>query len=222
MLQRLRLRPAISICSPCLRRLYSSPAVTLRPYQESAIQAVQSHISQGHRRLGISLATGSGKTVIFTQLIGKIVPPEDEPQRTQTIVLVHRKELAEQAFGHIQNAYPNTLVEVEMGNKKATGAADITICSVSTLTASSGARLQKFDPAKIKLVLLDECHHAVAKSWLKALEHFGALVKPEEGKGPVVVGVSATMSRFDGLALGKVLDHIVYHKDYVDMASDNW
>jgi ATP-dependent helicase IRC3 len=29
---------------------------------------------------------------------------------------------------------------------------------------------------------------------------------------PVVVGVSATLSRSDGLALGKVLDHIVYHR----------
>ena len=30
-------------------------------------------------------------------------------------------------------------------------------------------------------------------------------------KTPIVVGVSATVSRFDGLSLGKVLDKVVFH-----------
>jgi len=42
------------------------PAVVLRNYQEECIQAILSHHEQGHRRLGVSLATGSGKTVSFT------------------------------------------------------------------------------------------------------------------------------------------------------------
>jgi len=29
---------------------------------------------------------------------------------------------------------------------------------------------------------------------------------------PALVGVSATLSRLDGLALGKVIKHIVFHK----------
>lgn len=140
-----------------------------------------------------------------------------------------------------------------MGKHKATGTADVTICSVATLVASGGRRMLKFDPGRIKLILMDECHHAVAKSWLTVLEYFGALRRTkkvedvealdeiagvEEGKdlreteleettepdfdGPIVAGVSATMSRFDGLGLGKVLDRIVFHKDYVDMVTDKW
>ena len=38
-------------------------AVRLRQYQEECIQSVLSYLEQGHKRLGISLATGSGKTV---------------------------------------------------------------------------------------------------------------------------------------------------------------
>ena len=37
--------------------------IRLRQYQEECIQAVLSHLDQGHKRLGVSLATGSGKTV---------------------------------------------------------------------------------------------------------------------------------------------------------------
>jgi len=37
-----------------------------------------------------------------------------------------------------------------------------------------------------------------------------------------LVGVSATLSRFDGLKLGAALDHIVYHRDYVEMIEDKW
>lgn len=42
----------------------SQPAgIRLREYQEECIQSVLSHLNIGHKRLGISLATGSGKTV---------------------------------------------------------------------------------------------------------------------------------------------------------------
>jgi hypothetical protein len=41
----------------------TSPPIVLRDYQEECIQAVLDHIAQGHQRLGISLATGAGKTV---------------------------------------------------------------------------------------------------------------------------------------------------------------
>lgn len=73
--------PAIKTCSSHVRqgailplRLISSlPAtqkasaavspVRLRDYQEECIQSVLSSLNNGEKRLGISLATGSGKTV---------------------------------------------------------------------------------------------------------------------------------------------------------------
>lgn len=38
-------------------------AIHLRQYQEECIQSVLSNLQQGRKRMGISLATGSGKTV---------------------------------------------------------------------------------------------------------------------------------------------------------------
>jgi ATP-dependent helicase IRC3 len=37
--------------------------IRLREYQEECIQSVLTYLGKGHKRLGISLATGSGKTV---------------------------------------------------------------------------------------------------------------------------------------------------------------
>ncbi|KAL4914130.1 P-loop containing nucleoside triphosphate hydrolase protein [Aspergillus aurantiobrunneus] len=201
--------------APALPSL-ESPAINLRDYQEECIQSVLGHVSEGHKRLGISLATGSGKTVIFTQLIGRI--PTRNTTGDKTLIIVHRRELVEQAYRHCRLAYPDLAVEIEMGNRVASGYGDIIIGSVRSLT--SGDRLAKFDPRRFKLVLVDEAHHIVAPSYRTTLAHFGLSDKSPDS--PILVGVSATFSRFDGLKLGAAIDHIVYHKDYMDMINENW
>ncbi|KAF3918582.1 hypothetical protein AA313_de0201377 [Arthrobotrys entomopaga] len=190
-------------------------AFALRDYQEDCIKSVLEYQEQGHRRLGISLATGSGKTVIFTQLIDRVKPLRKNA--TQTLILVHRRELVEQAATHCRNRYPDKKVEIEMGGQRATGDADITVASIQSITSSN--RIAKFNPQKFKLILIDEAHHAVAKSYLKTLDHFGARKKDCDVH---LVGVSATFSRSDGLRLGAVIDHIVYHKDFVSMIDSGW
>lgn len=105
-----------------------------------------------------------------------------------------------------------------MGEIRASGAADITVASVRSM--DSGDRISKYDPKRFKLVLVDEAHHIVAPGYMRTLGHFG-LDSPRES-GPALVGVSATFSRFDGLRLGAAIDHIVYHKDYVDMIGEKW
>ena len=95
-----------------------------------------------------------------------------------------------------------------MGTTHASGAADITIASVRSIV--SGDRISKFKPCRFKLVLVDEAHHIVAPGYLETLEYFG-LLQPK-ATSPALVGVSATLSRFDGLRLGAAIDHIVYHK----------
>ncbi|KAI5782996.1 DEAD box helicase [Pyronema domesticum] len=202
-----------------------SPAFTpikLRSYQEEAIGAVLNGVNMGQRRLGLSLATGSGKTVIFTQLISRLQHPARPNEATRTLVLAHRTELVEQAFRHCRRTYPDATIELEMGNAHSSGQADITIASVASLI--SRGRCEKFDPSTFKLILIDEAHHAVANSYQTILDYFGALdmTQGDMDIKPIVVGVSATLSRADGLALGKVLDHIVYHRGYVEMIEDNW
>ncbi|KAJ9133776.1 p-loop containing nucleoside triphosphate hydrolase protein [Coniochaeta hoffmannii] len=190
--------------------------IQLRDYQEECIQSVISSLENGHKRVGISLATGSGKTVIFTQLIERIQPPSE--LATQTLIVAHRRELVEQAARHCARAYPGKTIEIEMGKLHASGTADVTIASLQSIVSDD--RLAKFDRARFKLVLVDEAHHIVAPGYLKILAHLGLAHKRADS--PALVGVSATFSRFDGLKLGAAIDEIVYHKDYVDMIGDKW
>lgn len=206
---RARRLPSAAPSPPPPPTVVAPPKIQLREYQEECIQAVLSYLQAGHKRLGVSLATGSGKTVIFTHLIDRIPAAGDA---SQTLILAHRRELVEQAARHCTLAYPDKHVEIELGNNHASGAADITVASVQSIT--SGDRLQKFDPSRFKLVLVDEAHHIVSPTYLEVLEHFGL----RHGSGgsnshvPALVGVSATFSRFDGRKLGAVIDHIVYHR----------
>lgn len=78
--------------------------VHLRPYQEECIQACLEGIREGKRRLGISLATGSGKTLIFSTLIERIEPAA--LNATQTLILTHRRELVDQAYRQCSQLYP--------------------------------------------------------------------------------------------------------------------
>jgi primosomal protein N' len=88
--------------------LQPSPSRPLRPYQEECVEACLKAISEGKRRLGISLATGAGKTVIFTNLIGKV--QLEDTKRYQTLILVHRRELVEQAARHCVEVYPDKVI----------------------------------------------------------------------------------------------------------------
>lgn len=203
------------------KRWTSQPAadlvgLQLRDYQEECIQSVLDSLDNGHKRLGISLATGSGKTVIFTQLIDRVKPLSKTA--TQTLILAHRRELVEQAARHCSNIYPDKKIELELGKLSATGTADITIASIQSIMSQD--RMLKFDPKRFKLVLVDEAHHIVAPNYLSLLDYLG--LSSKHPSSPHLVGVSATFSRTDGLRLGAAIDEIVYHKDYIDMIGDKW
>lgn len=155
--------------------------------------------------------------MIFSHLIDRV--PAPTANATQTLILAHRRELIEQAARHCRTLYPNKSVEIEMGNLHASGFAGITCASVQSIL--SGDRLLKYEPSRFKLLLVDEAHHIVARTYLDVLKHFNLIDKAKDDQVvTALVGVSATFSRSDGLRLGAAIDHIVYHKYVCDDASN--
>ncbi|KAJ2329834.1 DEAD DEAH box helicase, partial [Coemansia sp. RSA 2681] len=191
-------------------------AHTLRPYQQECIDACLASLRAGIRRQAVSLPVGSGKTVVFSNLIQQIPAPTE--LATKTLVLAHREELLEQAARQIQAASPFLSVAIDQGSRLASPAADVIVASVATLGRAHSSRLQRHDASRYKCIIIDEAHHAAASSYTRVLEHF----QGDEAEGPVVWGCSATLHRHDGLRLTDVFDQIVYQKPFLAMIREGW
>lgn len=200
-------------------------ALQLRDYQEHCIDACMSALSRGVTRIGVSMPTGSGKTTVFVSLLHKVMAAKERPHAKRSLIIVNSIELALQAANQVKRMFPDTTVEIEQGKNSASGLADITVATYQTL--ARGGRLEKFDPRWTKAVIVDEAHHAAAKSYLSILSHFDPVVgikdaPPEQSTLVPIIGFSATFGRHDGQALGAVFQEIVYHKDFLQMIKDQW
>ncbi|KAJ3870183.1 P-loop containing nucleoside triphosphate hydrolase protein [Lentinula novae-zelandiae] len=214
-------------------RLFSTEATTqtiaLRPYQEHCLQACEDALNAGSSRIGCSLPTGSGKTTIFISLLSRISPPSSNPRASRSLIIVNSIELARQSAEQVARLFPSWTVQIEQGVKHlASGTADVTVATYQTLLQPE--RFAKFDPTRLKAVIIDECHHAAAPSYLKLLSHFDSNIRnPDPNFEPPtlqhkipIIGFSATLSRHDGIALGSVFERIVYHRDFLSMIKDQW
>ena len=199
--------------------------IKLRPYQEQAINSVLNALNRTvdlKTRLGVSSPTGSGKTTMFVELAKRIERQSNKGNKV--LVIVNGIELAKQAQEAFMRSWNNSIIEIDQGNNFASGEADVTIATFQTLIRPG--RLNKYNPNDFKLILIDEAHHAVAKSYISILKYFDESIDDENyqnhsSKIPII-GFSATLSRFDNLALGKVFEEIVFHKDFLDMIQEKW
>lgn len=169
----------------------------LRPYQTEALDALDAGWAAGKTRLAVVLPTGMGKTVVFAHLI-------DRQHRAgrKALVLVHREELVTQAKEKVHSVAPDLTVGVVKAGRNEVDA-DVIVASVQTL-ARPARRAQLHD---IGVVIVDEAHHAVARTWADVLEHFGCFA------GTPAAGFTATMSREDGKGLGDIWEEVVVRKD---------
>jgi superfamily II DNA or RNA helicase len=186
--------------------------LTLRSYQRDAIDAVHRDL-QEHTRVAVVLPTGGGKTVVFSHLIRETL--ERNPGG-RVLVLVHRDELAAQAAHKLTSIAPGISVGIVKAEQNEVDA-DVIVGSVQTLARE--ARREQI--RNVQLVVCDEAHHAVARSWTEVLTHFGcyeprdtgALLTVPEYMPTPCVGFTATMYRDDGKGLGNVWEKVSYERD---------
>jgi superfamily II DNA or RNA helicase len=154
--------------------------LVLRPYQVDAIEALRSSYRAGRRAPLFQLATGGGKTIVFGAITRSAAA-----KGNRVLIAVHRRELLQQASAKLEWA------GVEHGIIAAGFEPDldhlVQVASVQTVIRRLG-QLGKFD-----LVVLDECHRAVAGSWRRLIG------SQQQAK---LLGVTATPPRLDGKGLG--------------------
>nr|XP_031863151.1 uncharacterized protein CI109_001630 [Kwoniella shandongensis]KAA5530223.1 hypothetical protein CI109_001630 [Kwoniella shandongensis] len=195
--------------------------ISLYPYQRAMIQASLQTLASGKRRFAISAPTGSGKTVVFTHLI-PLIPDLSESKAGKVLIMLNKVNLVRQTELAVKRMLGGQyLVELEQSDSKASESADIIIGTVQTLRNPD--RLRRFDPADFKLVVVDEAHHSAAPSYLQQLHYFNDEVTLPLDTTPIsthshghkvpIIGLSATLNRHDGLALGSVFQTIADSTD---------
>lgn len=191
-----------------------SELLNLRPYQEEAVTALEVSELQ---RPAVVLPTGTGKTVIFSHLARRHLGTHG----TRVMILVHRDELADQALSKLHAVAPHLRLGKVKASDNETGA-DVMVCSVQTLARKS--RLDQLLAAermlgKVGLVIVDECHHAAADSYLTVLRELGCFGDDSRTRA---MGFTATLARGDGVGLGSVWEDVVYSRTVLRMIAEGY
>ncbi len=191
--------------------------LTLRPYQKECVAAVEANDGKviadatyegGSRTLRqlVACPTGSGKTLMFSELIRR-------GGDGTALILAHRDELLDQAEEKLRMVAPE-LDELRIGRVQAgrdETHTQIVIASVATL--ASERRLQRL-PAVFDRVIVDECHHGAADSYQRILRHVA--------KSRSIAGFTATPERADKKDLRNAFDTLTYGRSLAQMIDDGY
>jgi len=184
-------------------------SLQLRDYQSEAIMAVRRAWSDGIRRPAVVLPTGAGKTVVFAAL-AKIM----RELGVRAGVLAHRDELIQQAVDKIRTVAPDLRVGVVKADRREIHGRDVVVASVQSLARP--ARRAELARAGLRLLIVDEAHHAVADTYMAVLRDLGCF-ETDPMIGAYALGVTATLGRTDRVALGQVWQDVVYKRDIIDL-----
>jgi superfamily II DNA or RNA helicase len=174
-----------------------------RPYQTACGEANLADYDNGVRRMMNVMATGTGKTYCFGQI------PRLFKSRLpgQMLVLAHTDELVHQNADKMLEYNPHLKVSVEMGDEHADANSDVISGSVQTLGRAGTKRLERFNLAQLDKLIVDEAHHSTTDGYRRVLDWSGCL---REGTDKLLVGVTATPTRTDGIALSDTFEKVSY------------
>jgi superfamily II DNA or RNA helicase len=145
--------------------------------QPAALEALESTYAEGYGRAMVAMATGLGKTYLagfFAQSFKRV------------LFIAHREEILQQAKKSFQHIMPDQSNGLYNGTEKEVDA-DFVFASIFTLGMKK--HRERFATDAFDLIVVDEFHHAAAKSYQAILNYF----QPQ-----FLLGITATPHRMDG------------------------
>lgn len=197
--------------------------ITLRDYQEQALQAEAQHRIEHpeETRLAIVMATGLGKGMIIAARAVRAI--EDPMFSGRVLVLAHTDEIVNDLAQRCRLLAGQSEFPISVGIVKAeideTGA-DVVVASTQTLL-SPERRARITD---VGLVIVDECELYAAPEWSGVLRHYGCMMRtvPMAPMGRALesfeiptpaLGFTATLKRGDGQGLGTLWQNVAFTRD---------
>ncbi len=158
--------------------------VRLEPFQERMLERLAFARAGGHHKNLLVSATGTGKTVMAAVDYARL---RENLPRDRLLFVAHRREILEHALATFRHALRDPAFgELWVGRHRPQRFEHV-FASIQSLDA---ADLADLDPAHSDLVIVDEFHHAAARTYRAFLDH----VRPRE-----LLGLTATPERSDGL-----------------------
>lgn len=165
-------------------RIFLSPAeLRPEPYQARLLELISLSRARGHHRNLLVSATGTGKTVMAAL---DYVRLRQTLPRSRLLFIAHRKEILKQSLATFRHA----IRDASFGEMWVDGLVpdrfEHVFASIQSLSAS---KLENMAADAFDVVIVDEFHHAAAKTYRAVLGH----LRPRE-----LLGLTATPERGDG------------------------
>jgi len=208
-----RLTAKAPLSSPAQETLmlanYPDPERPPRYYQQAAIDLALNAILRGSQRLLITMATGTGKTVVAFQICYKLWQTTwnrsgDPARRPKILFLADRNVLVDDP--KIKTFAPFGDARHKIENGEVVKSREMYFATYQSI-AEDERRLglyKEFEPDFFDLIIVDECHRGSANdgsSWRTILEYF---------KPAVQLGMTATPLRKDNRATYRYFGNPIY------------
>lgn len=187
------------------------PKFELRPYQVESVDKLRTALTK-HKCVVLRLDTGAGKTVVAGRMMQLA-----RGKNSRVLVLCHRQELINQFYSTLEAVGLSNEVRLVGANQAINPTYPIQVASIQTLHR----RLTSKDPVQKKsalglqpdLIIVDECHHAVSKTWHEVIAAYG---------DAQVVGLTATPTRLDGKGLSQLFEEMIDVTDIATLIKDGY
>lgn len=162
-----------------------------RPFQERLLELLTVSRGNGHTRNLLVAATGTGKTVMAAIDYARL---RQTLPRARLLFVAHREEILQQSRATFRVALRDmTFGETWVGGGRPT-TYDHVFASIQSLSRGGAEVL---DPKHFDVVIIDEFHHAAAKTYRQLLDR----LQPRQ-----LLGLTATPERADGADILQYFD----------------
>lgn len=175
--------------------------ITPRAPQKEALEALETTVNEQYDKAMVVMATGLGKTYLaafFAKNFNKV------------LFIAHREEILKQAkasFEKVLKKEGGLYYGVEKNAKH-----DMLFASIFTLSIQE--HLEQFRRDEFDLIIIDEFHHAAAKSYQKIIDYF----KPK-----FLLGLTATPERTDGKDVFALCGgNVAYEITFIEAIQRGW